>query len=661
MADDDLNRPYIGYRSAGRRPESQQDRRASADAPLAALRGFLSGVAGAPGDLESLVRMLPGLSERTILPTSEDVERRLPLRSVSETPVGRVATTGGQLAGGFYNGPGSPLRAVAALPSAVSRAGREFLQSNVPVHVVKPKGGNWLTGSVEEAIKPLKRGRNEFSEPYTQADFDNLSARIDEARSRPGYSPYLLELGEQELAEMGPKVALNRWLDTKLAKYMRNEMGTPEDPVRALAERGVLHYDPGALPRQMEKVWGKREELGYPGAMGTSPLAQRWEAYTDQIINAPKAETYQNFGSSNMSGQPGWEWINRVDPESRVYGIKTPSPYLLGEEGMPSLGFSHLVDELRNALNPESGLPANLLLTPEQLGRVSTPQAVELVHKINQYRAAEKAAADLARATGPATHLFKEYPEAGYKWVELKARGPKATSIEGAKSDQELIRKELEDALKYEGDTMGHCVGGYCPDVMEGRSRIFSLRSAKGEPHVTIEVAPSRESAYDYWTQTKGLGPESDEFDQWVAANKGNLPKGGYDAWYRRWAEETGRPIEMPPPSIVQIKGKQNRAPNEKYLPFVQDFVRSQKWGRVGDLHNTGLLDPRQMITEEDLNTLSGMGRELPNYLTEEEYADVLKSLQNNAQGFASGGLVTYNPAEVERLTAPLRAELGLQ
>ena len=154
MADEDLNRPYIGYRSAGRRPESQQDRRASADAPLAALRGFLSGVLGAPGDIESLVRMLPGLSERTVLPTSEDVERRLPLRSVSETPVGRVATTGGQLAGGFYNGPGSPLRAVAALPSAVGRAGREFLQSNVPVHVVKPKGGNWIGQSIEE-VCPL--------------------------------------------------------------------------------------------------------------------------------------------------------------------------------------------------------------------------------------------------------------------------------------------------------------------------------------------------------------------------------------------------------------------------------------------------------------------------------------------------------------------------
>lgn len=592
MADEDLNRPYIGYRSAGRRPESQQDRRASADAPLAALRGFLSGVLGAPGDIESLVRMLPGLSERTVLPTSEDVERRLPLRSVSETPVGRVATTGGQLAGGFYNGPGSPLRAVAALPSAVGRAGREFLQSNVPAHVIKPKGGNWLTGSVEEAISPLR------------------SASSDDP--------------------------LNKWLETKLSKYMRNEMATPEDPLRALAARGVSHLPAEELQAAQgwvpEGIGAARVTAGYPyegmawkahqaagfpegPAEDLARAAEGWENLADIAVTPKRVSDLQLLGerSPTIKANP---WLEKVAPETSVYSVDPTA--------VRDLGFRHLTDELRNALNPESGLPANLLLTPEQLGRVSTPQAVELVHKINQYRAAEKAAADFARATGPATHLFKEYPEAGYKWVELKARGPKATSVEGAKSDQELIRKELEDALKYEGDTMGHCVGEYCPDVMEGLSRIFSLRSAKGEPHVTIEAAPGAE----------------------------------------------GEPMD-----IIQIKGKQNRAPNEKYLPFVQDFVRSQKWGDIGDLDNVGLYDvgnreslqrlvPRLLPQENEYVGAKMLQNLLPpggqRYFTEQELRDLVQS-QNKSEGFASGGLVTYNPAEVEKLTAPLRAELGLQ
>ena len=40
---------------------------------------------------------------------------------------------------------------------------------------------------------------------------------------------------------------------------------------------------------------------------------------------------------------------------------------------------------------------------------------------------------------------------------------------------------------------------------------------------------------------------------------------------------------------IVQIKGKGNKAPKDEYLPFVQDFVRSGNWSKVGDLKNTGL------------------------------------------------------------------------
>jgi hypothetical protein len=37
---------------------------------------------------------------------------------------------------------------------------------------------------------------------------------------------------------------------------------------------------------------------------------------------------------------------------------------------------------------------------------------------------------------------------------------------------------------------MGHCVGGYCPDVESGEIKIFSLRSPDGKSHVTIEARP---------------------------------------------------------------------------------------------------------------------------------------------------------------------------
>jgi len=180
----------------------------------------------------------------------------------------------------------------------------------------------------------------------------------------------------------------------------------------------------------------------------------------------------------------------------------------------------------------------------------------------------------------------------------------------------------LSDALKYEGDTMGHCVGGYCPDVMEGKSRIFSLRSGKGEPHVTIEVQPS--SAFSK-------------------------------------LRDDGTPFD---PNIVQIKGKANRAPNPEYLPFVQDFVKSGKWGDVGDLQNTGLIgvDPASDLAA----AFQKAGKTAPAHVTQDELTNLLKWNRGEGdlpEGFAAGGLASapvqgYNPARVQEIADALRAEL---
>ena len=52
---------------------------------------------------------------------------------------------------------------------------------------------------------------------------------------------------------------------------------------------------------------------------------------------------------------------------------------------------------------------------------------------------------------------------------------------------------------------------------------------------------------------------------------------------------------------ILQIKGKGNGAPAEKYLPFVQDFVKSGNWSDVQDLRNAGLakIGNKYLTTEE--------------------------------------------------------------
>lgn len=641
---DDLTRPYIGYRSAGRRPERQQDRRAAADAPLAALRGMISGVAGAPGDIESLVRMLPGLSEQTLLPTSEDIERRLPLRSVSDTPAGRAFTTAGQLGGGFYAGPGSPLRAIAALPSAVSRAGRDFAMAagQPAVNVVKPKGGNWLAGSIEREIAPMRQ-------PVRPPEYLQRIAD-DEARglTQPGMLESVLE--QNSKAE-----AMNRWLETKLAKYIKNEMGTAEDPIRALAEKGPIHAD--ILPTGYN-VARARREAGFPEeGMGVSPLAKTWEDRADTFINPLKAsDMTSGYYPQAVEANP---WLLKVPPETPVYEM------LQGSAGQGMLGFGHLVDELRNAINPASGLPENLRWKYQDLEKVTVPQAVQRVADINAWRAAQKVEADMARAMGPATHVFKEYPEQGFKWVELKAPSEGAVSqyaaedlphgvyrLPGGAITSSPERAMLEDALKYEGETMGHCVGGYCPDVIEGRSRIFSLRDKKGQPHVTVETRPVGRGVLS-GELIEELKPGA--FDEYLGQIGRDDGITDLHTWFR-----TAYPELANQERIVQIKGKANRAPNPEYLPAVQDFVRSGKWHSVGDLENAGLYtrkssaDLARKLGAEYTPELASKIEKLDptQYLT----IDEIRSLIKPPEGFAEGGLVGSNIYNSDAMQNPREA-----
>lgn len=632
---DELNRPFIGYRSAGRRPESQQDRRAAADAPLSALRGMVSGVLGAPGDIESLIRMLPGLSERTVLPTSEDVEKRLPMPELNQTPTGRAFTTAGQLGGGFYTGPGAPLRAVAALPSAVSRAGRDFAMAagQPAVNVVKPKGGNWLAGSVEREIAPMK-ARVIGQDPANRLrDLDAAYAQNVEAGVE--VNP---ELFARERSRLESEAAMNRWLETKLGKYIKNEMATPEDPLRALAERGVMHYEPSPTSYYLK---GPRAQAGFPEeGMGVSDLAKTWEGRADTFINELRASDITQGYPGEIEKNP---WLLKVPPETRVYDM------LRGAN--EDLGFGHLVDELRNAVNPESGLPANLRLKYQDLEKVTVPQAVERVAKINEWRAAQKAEADMARAMGPATQVVKEYPEQGFKWVEL--RQPKElpegwTEKNGAFYDPKGERhvhpgtESLADALKYEGETMGHCVGGYCPDVVEGRSKIFSLRDKKGQPHVTIEVQPGRKL-------TEKDMP--DDVRDMLSEQYGDASREEFEAAVQQYLQS-----RSVPDAIVQIKGKANKAPKEEYLPAVQDFVRSGNFGRIGDLQNAGLVDvqdpnallralgkvsPERNIDQaiDNFNTAIDSAPNAQRYMTLDELRDFLGG-SAGPEGFAQGGQV---------------------
>lgn len=589
------------------------------------------------------------------------------------------------------------------------------------MNIIKPKGGNWLSGSVEEAVRPLKSptiaGETPAQRiPRHEALLQDPSLNADQLdRVR-----YQLDLSRNE-------AAIDRWLDTKLSKYIRNEMGTEEDPILELAAKGVTHV-PNKEDLMMSADWipeetarGRRlggypedpthlmvhAERGYPSdEEELARLAAGWENAADSAIRPQRARDLSTTGLAE-----GNQWLEKVDPETMVYQADRD----MGRYG--ELGFPHLVDELKNAMRPDSGLPQNLRLDPNKIDKVTVPQAVELVSKINAWRAEQKIAANAEKANNAATVVHKEYPEQGYKWVEIKPSSTlnpeyEVKRVQGKNgvyftvgkpgevyphttaTEEEALkasnRAALEEALKYEGDVMGHCVGGYCPDVMEGRSRIFSLRDKKGEPHVTIEVKPGQGGTY------------TNDFRHWAGQE-------GYDLSNPEdlaHAKATFAAESSPQSSIIQIKGKANKKPKDEYLPFVQDFVRSGEWSEVGDAANAGLRKFNSVFNSSELKALQDAGVELPahGYLTGKQVQELHNMItpenkrfvyddfgniiddpysraareQNNFAGgglvgleakyylnnnsrpeeFASGGLVEYNPAEIENAVARLREDM---
>jgi hypothetical protein len=348
-----------------------------------------------------------------------------------------------------------------------------------------------------------------------------------------------------------------------------------------------------------------------------------------------------------------------------------------------------MADELRNALNPDSGLPPGLQISPKDLEKMTVPQAVDLVDRINAHRAVQKREADKLAAQ-KSVEVYKEYPETeeGLRWVQIKlldsgslpegysiseTKVPGTLAVRDAdgkqvalgKNEDDAVRnffkrnpgqltEDLKEALRYEGDIMEHCVGGYCPDVISGESRIFSLRDNTGRPHTTIEVKPTEIRSFSDLPnediRDEILDMAVDRFrriddprlwnkDESVSYFGDQELEKIKNEMAQDWAEKNASSVPL---NIAQIKGINNKRPNEKYLPFVQDFVKSQSWGDVKDLKNADLRDLSNTPRLEQWARSKGINTQ--RYLTEKEYSDLennfLRDIRGEEEGFSRGGAV---------------------
>jgi hypothetical protein len=594
-------------------------------------------------------------------------------------------------------------------PGAASALMRSYeLAETPPSGVVKMPGGNWLKGQVEYFVRPLKKDI-----PWTQGQLEEM----------PGVAK----------AE-APNLALNKFIETGLTRYIKNDMASAKDTLRNLADENTIKagkaynndlrqvkkaYDraekikaegprPNMLPgtwenaieaqlgraRQLEEEANRklnlelRHALPFPvlqedgelagglnfhmrrnlqtggketlvssrkeagqaeEGVAQTPTGKVWETMADLFVKPQAAGqiTDQDYFMRSTDSQRVLRnnpWLATVPPETPVYIPQDVfrSSSFLNSFSPDDLGFKHITDELANAMNPGSGLPANLLLTPDEVANMGMEKAARHVIEVNKWREEQMGVVNALRAQ-KSISLYKDYPtipgktepnQRGLQWLELKLMPEDDTPESMVKA-----KEALADALKYEGEVMGHCVGGECPKVESGKSRIISLRDAKGEPHVTLEVIPPEVNFSD----VLGGNPAFPNRDPEL---------------YRMMDTMTTTQIEKTPlykekaaaiaaqklPGISQIKGKGNNRPPDSYQPFITDFIASQQWSSVGDLQNTNLVRIEPMILKNAQDRgfnpqIVTTIKERP-YITKEEF-NRLADLFGGMNKYAAGGEVT--------------------
>jgi hypothetical protein len=632
------------------------------------VRGSAAGLVGLPGDINEIIRDLIGYNpfpDAPALPSTETILKAVP--RISEA---RPETEGFETAGQFVQAPKQVAQTVTKAAKAAAPATKEMLEQAFqkaqesgmlagPAYAVKPTGGQWLGGykgnprqidvrnaptatspealqSYQDRLEDAQRAAKEYTEMTGMEPTQTMTDRVR------GMQMDVNRLEQEE--------AVRRWVDSNLNNYVRKQMGTPDDPVRKLADEGVLH-----MPYQdvglMQQTLDQRKAAGFPEeGFATTDLGRMWETLTDSSIKQIEAgkladpEYMLNIGrkyenENKNFGRPGAipeselltpqqarevrnfpfathkiardsmmennPWLAKVDPSTPIYGL-APSRGDGPANIERALGLDHIVDVLKEDL-------AAGRLRPEQLSKMSMEQAVRRTAAYDAERAAAMAKAtaeDMKNLT-----VAQEFDD-GYKMVQLDKPGQFAKESDrmGHSVRGYEPREGSEDWIEAAGNSgySGYGHGGW-DAIKGGEAQVFSLRDAKNNPHVTIEVGKPDLHPRDWLfnlpeeqaTNILAQMPTGASLDN-TANFVRNLPE---------FQEARKAQLGV----ITQIKGKQNAAPNEDYLPMIQKFIRDGNYVVSGDLRNADMVD----TTSPNFSYLREKGdlpNNVPRYVTMSEW-----------------------------------------
>jgi hypothetical protein len=516
--------------------------------------------------------------------------------------------------------------------------GAQFEQSASPLNIMREGIGQWTGKNLDVQLKDLED--QALSPAYQKAIEDSLRADRVKAAAGDKAAQARIPTFEKVLAQ---GLAQRQWVNSNLKNYVKKQMGSPNDPVRALAEKGVTHIrDNGQMWRgQVPKAETNRMRAGLPTlGLGQSAEAKAWETLSDNTLSSMLPEDVP------LSLARGNDWIKDLPEDERV---------LFYTHG-PELGFEKLVDNINERMDAGE-------IRPDQLNKVSVADAVKNVH---DERVRKEDLAKKVMQKNAATKTHKEYPT-GYKWVEISANKdsplpegweqlPNGTYVDpqGQGSIHNPNYIALQEALEHEGDIMGHCVGNYCDDVYKEGTRILSLRDPKGESHATVQVIPEKLYPVEWFNKL----PEA---EQRAIEASGYM---GYNVAHSPQFKEAQAKVS---PRIKQIKGKQDEPLVKKYQSMMADIANTGDYSYIDELHNAGLKEKGKVLTEYEEQWLKSKGYQVPKYILEDDINVMRKALYDNGvpsnppeAGMAKGGAAKGAKA-VMSLADQVKAEMAAE
>jgi len=236
-----------------------------------------------------------------------------------------------------------------------------------------------------------------------------------------------------------------------------------------------------------------------------------------------------------------------------------------------------------------------------------------------------------------------------------------------------------EEQLQFEGDEMGHCVGGYGSEVESGRSAIYSLRDKKGMPRVTMEIE-GLEGAENIGNWGKGVKtedlPEDISYNMERVHPDQHSPGQHMEEFYDSKDYDTHyKPTGDTPFKIVQVMGGRKTGPHgntitntkpdsecqhkiKEFLDSLREkgwkFERSEEWHRPVDDDDDWGGNEYEISNDSDLEdwwehyrsqheTLKGTKEDAygmplqPNYVSMRDFEEMLNEIVENNRSSRDG------------------------